>query len=394
MLHKFFLTKIGCSICSFAVMTFFGGKQALAAEVIATPLISIQSEFNDNVLFSRQSIVSDWVNRFGAGINLSRSTARLGLEAFSYLEAERFLEETDFDTENWRIGVEGWHRLSRRLRFYGHLSLTKNTTLETEIEEIGLVGTRDSRMRYQARGGLIYRVTERTTVNASYSFLRSIFDGEENLDIDDHSIRAFAAHRVYDGRGVFRAGVTLGGSSSETRDRYTVFPFLGYFYDFSETLEFRGEGGFRFTTWDFSDPRRENDQTEGGWVDLSLIRQLEIIGGRLGYRRDLATKSTGEDLLVDKFYLELQYRPLYRWIFGVEGNLFFTQEEGGVPPGVDTRFFELISTLTYRLTENSDLVLGYSYARENEGSVPAGVGAVAERNRVWLEVQFRFPRVL
>jgi hypothetical protein len=393
MFHNLLASKIGYAVCAIA-LTGILGSSAFAAEVVATPLASIQSEFNDNVLFSRESIVSDWVNRLGAGINLSRNTARLGLEAFSFLEAERFLEETELDTENWRLGVEGRHRFTRRLRFQGHVSITRDTTLETEIEEIGVVGTRDGRTRYQARGSFAFRMTERTRLNGAYSFFRSDFDGEENLGVDAHSIRAFSAYRVYDGRGVIRAGGTLRGSFSDARDRYSILPFLGYFYQFSEILEFRGEGGFRFTTWDFSDTRREDDQTEGGWVDVSLIRQLETVGGQLGYRRDLATKSTGEDLLVDKFYLELQYRPVYRWIFGLEGNLFFTREEGGGDTQEDTRFFELVSTLTYRLTENADLVFGYSYARENEEAVPAGVGAVAERNRVWLQVQFKFPRVL
>jgi hypothetical protein len=391
-MHILFLG--GKVIFFYFVIIFLFSFDVFSAELVLTPFVDIHSEYNGNILFSRQSQVSDGLSRLGAGMIFERKTSRMNFEAFSFLEAERFFAETELDTENFRLGMEGGYRLSRRLRFQGRLAVTKDNTLETDIEEIGVVGTRDRRYRYQFRGALYYQLTERLQFRSFYSFLRSDFDGMQNVDIDDYSVRALLAHKVDDGRGEVRGGGNWSASISDGRDRYTLSPFIGYFYQFSELLEFQVQGGFRFTNWDFQDPRPMDDQTQGGWLDLSLIRQLETVGARLGYNRDLATKSSGEDLLVDKFYLNFQYRWLPRWVMEFEGNLFFTQEEGEGSPGEETTFFELISSINYKLSENYDLEFGYNYAREKEDSLPAGVGSVATRNRLWIKVQFRFPSAL
>jgi hypothetical protein len=144
---------------------------------------------------------------------------------------------------------------------------------------------------------------------------------------------------------------------------------------------------------DFVSPQRKDERTVGGLLDVNLGRQLETFGGRLGYQRDLRTSSAGEDLEVDRLYANLQYEWRPRWVLGLEGSLFFTREDGGESgTEEDRRFFEVASSVTYRLTESHDVALGYSYSRETDRTRDENPSA--DRNRVWLSVQFRFPAAL
>lgn len=359
-----------------------------AAEIQVSPFASVRTEYNDNILFERQSPLSDALTRLGAGVDWEASTERMKLEAFTFLELERYRDGIEQDTENWRLEIDGLYLVTPRLRISGKLLYTKDTTLESEIEEIGAPRSRDDRNRYRGQAGFFYRYTMRTNIAGGYSFYRSEYESDRNVDVDDHLFSVFLIHRFNESRDSISFGGMYSRSLSETRNRDSFSMNIGWRHRFAETFQFRGNLGVRYTIKDFASPRREDEDSSGGIVDVSLLRRGETLDARLGFRRDLRISSAGEDLVVDNLYTGMNYRFAPRWVLGMEGNLFFTKEDGDVELE-NSRFFEFASSLSYLLTKEHEIQIGYSYAIYKDRELDDN--QVAERNRVWLTFQFRFP---
>ena len=92
---------------------------------------------------------------------------------------------------------------------------------------------------------------------------------------------------------------------------------------------------------------------------------------------------------MDRIYCDLRGRVIGRLAVGFGANLYFARSVGPFDDE-DSRYSDVIPALNYQITENHTLQLAYSYSREADRNLMED--RERERHRVWIALNFRFPR--
>jgi hypothetical protein len=159
----------------------------------------------------------------------------------------------------------------------------------------------------------------------------------------------------------------------------------------TETLRLQLLGGVRYTDIDYLVWWRDSTDEWGVLADISITKRGERFEYTAGYMRDLTESALGEPVERDRLYASAGGRITERLRGGCSGSLYFTESEGDFE-NEDSRYFTVSPYLAYRLTENHRLRLGYRYAQSYDKTLADDERA--ERNRVWLTLELRFPRNL
>lgn len=123
------------------------GAEAAGGKLDLLPTLQISGEYDDNVLFERENEIDDYLLRVSPAVKLDYKTELSSLRGGVTLDVLRYDDETDLNTENQRYEIEGSHRAGERITLSGDFSYIRDTTLESELEETGLVNVRQDRDR-------------------------------------------------------------------------------------------------------------------------------------------------------------------------------------------------------------------------------------------------------
>jgi hypothetical protein len=279
----------------------------------------------------------------------------------------------------------------------GKLSYLKDTTLDSELEETGLVNRREDRERYSGGGGLSYQLSERSDVGMEYTHTKTDYDGPGQVDYDMDAV-VLSYNRAFNNqRDLFTVQpyYTYRDSDISRADNYGLS--FGWAHGFSETLNLTAFLGVRYTRteqvipafWWFLEDEKVKETNWGGVADVQLTKQGETLSGTIGYSRDLYFDDQGQPIETDRIRLTADRRITRRLRVGFSGSLYFTESEGEFQLE-DSRHFELSPSLNYRLTERHLLRLAYSYAHHYDKT--ASDDETYDRHRVWIALDFRFPQ--
>jgi hypothetical protein len=401
---------------------------AIAQDVTFVPSIDIRGEYDNNVLFSRVYKTKDFLTTVKPAFTWDYATELLDLKSNAAVDIFRYMDETDLDTENQNYGLDGKYQIAERLSLSGNCSYVKDTTLESELAQTGLLSPRQERKRYGGGGGFTYQISEISDVVVDYSHSKTDYEFESSMDNDFDSIALSFNHRLgnqldmltfrpyyswYDGtrinnyilsvlskQNLFNNNPVL----SQVKVNNYGFSF-GWFHPFSETFSITAFGGVRYTknkyiycerlfeTFDDIFNLRFNkldltDSNWGGTADISLKKTGETYTTSLGYNRDLSYTSTGEPIDTDNIHFGVDKRLTERLGANLSGSLYFTKSQG-TNNATNERYFSISPSLYYNLTEYHSLSLGYNY--EQSLNKILVTDQKADRNRVWLALQFKFP---
>jgi len=173
---------------------------------------------------------------------------------------------------------------------------------------------------------------------------------------------------------------------SET-DTY-VLAFI-WTHPFNETLLLKSKLGGRYTEQSYNDERQDQD-TWSGVADINLSKTSQKYSVLMGYSHDLYTDADGDQIEVYRIYCNLNRQMTERLRFRIYGTLYRSSEDAlsDNDNDEDTRFYQITPSLYYEITENHYLELAYSYSNENNDNEPSE----RDRNRVWLNITFTFPK--
>ena len=361
---------------------------AMAQDITLVPSLDIRGEYNDNVLFERTNEIDDYLATISPALTLEYATELLNLESKIGVDFLRYVDQTDLNTENQRYEFNGGYRFTERWALSGDFSYIKDTTLESELEETGLVNVRQDRHRYNAGGGLSYQVSELSDMSINHIHTKTDYDFVGNVDYDRDVITLSYNRHLKSERDIFTVQPSYFNSDSEVSEVDNYGLSLGWSHSFSETLQLRAFLGGRYTELS-SKEEEQTDRNWGGTADISLKKTGEVSSTLIGYTRDLGTSAFGGPIEVDRIYCDLRRRVTRRLAVGFRGNLYFTRSVGTFDDE-NSRYSEVIPFLNYQITENHTLQLAYSYSLEEDRNLSED--RESERNRVWIALNFGFPR--
>ena len=366
---------------------------AFAGQVSLLSSLGVKEEYNDNVNFDRENEIDDYITTISPAFKLGYSTALFDINAETILDFLLYHYEPDLNEENQEYNLDAAYRMTERLTLSGDFSYIKDTTLDSELEDTGIVNVRENRRRYDSGGGMVYEISERYDLGCNYLFTKINYDEDDKVDYERQTIKLPFNYHLKNQRDTltFRPEYSFRDSDTSEVDNYKIN--VGWSHLFSETFTLKVFAGGRYTETSYDDDRDDNHNS-GFNADIKLRKIGETNRSLIGYRRDLRTRASGTEIEVDKFYCRMDQLITERFGVGFDGKLYFTREEDDDNDtnnnDEDSVYFTVEPSLFYKITEQHLLRLAYAYAREDDDA--RDNDQVKDRHKVWLSLSFNFPK--
>jgi hypothetical protein len=374
------------------------------------PSIQFRGEYDDNINFDNTNQKSDWLGIFIPSLKAAWQTPRADIKASAEAEIRRFASENQFNDEYQRYKIDSSYQLFERLSLEAGGAYTKDSTLDSELVETGIVENLYGRERYTLNGGARYQLGERFFSSLNYSYGDTSYDSPDDTDYDSHSVVGSISYLFRNQRDqvflqpsynrynsdvskVDNYGLSLGWNRSLS-EKLTVSCYLGIRYTDSEfnyntyVPVFDPTSGLIF--WQTKKVVISEDDL-GGTADISLSGKTEVLNYKLGYNRDLSYTSTGSPIDRDRFTGSINWTMSQRFRSGFDSGLYFSKANDNFSDE-DSTYFYLHPHLYYQLMKNYQLQLHYLYARTKDKTLTNNDSY--DRNRIWLALVFNFPKLL
>ncbi|WP_153303791.1 hypothetical protein [Thermosulfurimonas dismutans] len=376
-----------------------------AADTFFSAYLKVRGEYNDNVTFTYYNPEEDFLSITSPSLFFNYKSerfswySRAGLDIYDYMDLDRL------DTVNQHYEIKTDYQWRDRWRFSGQAYVIKDTTLESELQETGIVRFREDRRRYYFSLGVTHLLTELTQLNFNFVKSRTEYDWQYNVDYDYSSASLSFQRRLRNRRDVLMSRFYYTNIDSDTSKVDNYGFLLGWQRFLSETSGFTAFAGVRYTSVDYFlyyrrlvvDPRfwppfrvilEKRKQTDEEWsylADISFHKKGERSTYRLGLNNDLSYSSFGEAVDRTRIYGRFSYKLRPRWSFLFSAGYYLTSSKGRVYEE-DNIFYYLRPSLKYLLTERWSLELAYSYSdyrdkvRDHE----------YDRHQIWMVLTFEF----
>jgi hypothetical protein len=225
-----------------------------AAEWKIDPSVSLRTGYNDNITLRTNDEISSPEIVLSPSANFSVATPTSGASGTLRFDFKRYTEESDLDDDNVRFLTETFHQMERS-RIGLDLDFIKDTTLDSQLEDTGLVFDRVNRNSIIASPNWSYSFSPRTSVQTSYSYNRVDYDNTADTAFVNFTVNSgqLSLNRVLSERST--GSVTLSRTRSDNDNDVTSTNSgvqAGADYRFSETLFVSAFAGYRYTQVDFS----------------------------------------------------------------------------------------------------------------------------------------------
>lgn len=375
-------------ILGIAILLGPQGEPLRAGETELTPAITLRGEYDDNIDFTRENKIDDFVWSISPSLTWNYGTDKLKINSRAGATVRRYTDESDLDDEMYSLSLGAAFQATERLGLTANAGYIRDTTLDSYLEETGRVMEREDRKLLTAGGGLAFAMTERMNTGLNYGFRKADYDRPASEDYTAHTFSGFLGYKLKSQVDTLFLSPSYSWTDLETKDIDTYSVSLAWERKMSEIYKIRASAGYRWSEQKY-DGVSGKDRSNGMIADISLTRQGQLSSVTVGYARDLAVGTQGELDQVDRFYAQLGYKLMERLTANLNGSLYFAkkQNERAIRDN-DSTFWSVSPSLSYQLTENFFLTTGYRYAHNKEDWYDGS----AERNMVWLALSFQMPR--
>jgi len=370
------------------------------------PSLKLRGEYDDNVTFSRKVEEDDFIGTASPALTFGYRSELVRFDSTLGADFKGYMDESDLNTTTRRCNMNGSYQITERYSLSGNFSYTKDTTLESELEETGLVVGREDRKRLTGGGGITYRLDEVSNLGMEFYRSSTRYEGQDYVDYRSNTAIIYYNHTLNDQRDTITVQSMYSNTRSDVSKIRNYGLSFGLAHAFTERLRFDGYVGIRYTksdyrmmrSWISIDPatgflvyyfssQKEKDNDVGGTANISLTGQGEISSWLVGYSRDLTYSSYGESIETQRLYGKASRKLTPRMEMGIAGSFYMTESQGNIRDE-ESRYYEITPSLEYRITEDHSLRLAYNYSRDYDKRLVSD--RTAERNRIWLTLIFRF----
>ena len=370
--------------------TFFMTGEIYAETNISASL-GLKQEYDDNIFFTRENEVDDFITHVIPAIKLKHATELFDFSVLAGWDSYFYWDNNDINTTNQNYAANGKYRITERWSIAGDAGYRKDTTLDSQLEETGVVGIRQERERIDATAGTDYAFSERSSIGADYAYRKINYQREFSVDNELHSLRLTYNRRLRNEVDVFSIFPEVTYGTSDLWDAYNYTLNFRLTHQFNPTLKGSFLIGPRFTQVDYKD-ERDDQNNWGGVVEAWIEKRGEVTVGRLTLNNRLDTTSNGDIINVSRLLGNVDHRLTERFGLGFRGGVYYTRPIKDVEPKQGDRWYYILSpSLFYRLTENHILRLLYSFDQQIQPDLD---NQRRNRQRIWLTLDFNFPELL
>ncbi len=193
---------------------------AIAKDITIVPAIAFEAGYDDNVLYSRAFEISDYVGIISPGLKLDYATEVFNIRGSGLVDVLRYAQEKDLDYERQYYKLDGAYRFAERWNFNGDFAYSKDTTLQTELIQTGIVNIRSPVDRVDGDLGLSYELSELSDIGVKYAYVNRSYKDPGLDDYYANSISLPYNRQFNDGLDIFTVEPRYTRLNSENNDSH------------------------------------------------------------------------------------------------------------------------------------------------------------------------------
>ena len=380
-----------------------------AAEWKIDPTVAFRTGYNDNIRLSIDEEVSSAEVRLSPSAVFSVATPTSGSSGNLRFDFRRFEDDSDLDDNNVRFVTSSYHRMERS-ELGLDLDFIKDTTLDSQLVNTGLVLDRVDRRTINIGPSWTYNLDERTNARFGYTYRDVQYDDTDETGYVDFHVNSGEAtlQRVLNERTV--TSITLSHNQSkndnDVKSKNTNLQGGGS-YRFSETLSASLFVGVRHTKVDFSQsslipifvgdiiigfiPLNEDVSRSDWGYTFSGSLMKDFLRGQSGLSasRVISNDINGIPIEVDR----LGWDNLYRFseTLSAELNLSFYQSETGndARSSLNRDYYDIEPRFNWDFQQFWRISGSYRYRKQTFDNT----GDDATQNAAYLTLTYRWPRI-
>jgi hypothetical protein len=359
------------------------------ADALWTPSLGLVAVHDDNILFQRTDAEDDivYLAKPQLKIDYDQEITKFSTDANATIR--RYSENDDLDDEVYNFDFKGRTNLSERAKLHGMYEFKKDTTLDSELDEIGRISFREERISHKATLSPSFNLTERTSIGLNGRYRNVEYDSDNFFDYSSWGISLPVRRRlVTQVDSIYVSpGYSYRESDANTSDNYT-FTF-GWDHEKTERLNLLFSVGVRYSEFEYV----KSDKTDEVWGGLGTLQlNYDFLTGSfmLDLNHNLQNTASGNQANVSRLWARLKWEFSQRLGMVLNGRYYYTQDEEEEDVDDDSsQFYKLDATLLYHLTENHFIFIAYEYSQDKLDNVDNDPRS--ERNRAWAGIRFNFP---
>jgi hypothetical protein len=321
---------------------------ALAETWNLLPRLSISGIYDDNITFSPNDEVDDYFTSIHPSIALGYRSEVSRFDGLADVNIKNYAQEKDLNTVNFLGRLNGNTRISERFSINGNLRYIKDTLLDSELEETGIVNTIEDRQRFDAAAGMQFDATTLSSVGLRYNYSRFEYEEDLRVDRDIHSVSAFYRRNFNDGRDSLELRPSYSFRDSDEADANSYLLQIGWKHRSTELGTLEVLAGGRYT--EEKKPGQDQFDNSGFAAEIYYDKEWQVSALHLGFERDLRYDANDQLREVDHFSVVYEHKLTERLEFSLLGNLYFTRLE--LENGDDnSQYFNILPRLAYKFTE-------------------------------------------
>ncbi len=373
---------------------WFGADAVAADERKLILSLGVSEEYNDNVFFSVDDEIDDYINRLLGGLKVINRTERLDASLSGQVRNNHYADHDELDGLDQYYAGQAGYWLTPDLKGMLDAAYARDTQPDRDIEVTGLVLGTAVRKTQDYGAGIQYQLSEITAAALTYKYSEQRYDRDQFVD--------FRAHRG--GLGFTRRMDRLWPNTTgrlnlnyaeydydtATVDYYAAT--VGMLWQMSEVWHLQIDGGARYTETEF-DPSGAAERADEGWGGVGVLT--------LGYRGEYTLVSltashdvgpaSGRDGSVERTsgVMDLRYRFAEKaWVGSGAGYYLNRADEGDLASReTDQNTLILRPYLRYDLTDTLFLEASYIFTRIDDNVIDE----ISERNVYLLKLMFEYP---
>jgi hypothetical protein len=380
-----------------------------AAEWKIDPTIEFRAGYNDNIRLTIDDEVSSAEARLSPSAVFSVATPTSGASGNLRFDFRRFEDDSNLDDNNVRVLTSSYHRMERS-QLGLDLDFIKDTTLDSQLENTGLVFDRVTRYKVNVGPNWTYNLDDRTNARFGYTYTDVQYnDTGETGFVDFHSNSGqVSLQRALNERAVASIILTHSQYSNDNQvDSKNTGLQAGGSYRFSETLSASLFVGVRRTEVDFSQsslipifsgdiiigfiPLTE-DVSRSDWGNTfsgSLTKDFLRGQTSLSASRDISNDINGVPFEVTR----LSWSNLYRFSEILSGNLnlqlYKSETNNNARDNLNRDYYQIEPTFNWDFQQFWRISGSYRYRKQTFDNT----GDDATQNAAYLTLTYRWPRI-
>ncbi len=365
-----------CLLCSTAM-----------AETIWTPSVQLTGVRDDNIQFSRTDPVDDYIYLAKPQLELNYNQELTQIAADGNIIIRRYQDNDEFNDEIYKFDFKGNTKLSERFRLRGDYEFIKDTTLDSELREVGRIYLREDRFSHDVRLVPSFDLTERTRIGLAGRYRDVAYDSDAFVDYSVWDISLPVSRRLETQIDTIYVSPGYTNRDSDTARSKSYNLRLGWKHETTERLDLDLSVGARHTEHE----QVATGETNDSWNGLGALRlnyDFETGSLMIDFQHDLRNTADGNQANVSRLITRLRWYFTERIGLDLNGRYYNTRTEG--ENNNDTReYIQAGSDLFYNLTENHAVFIAYEYSQDYQENIEDEPRA--ERNRIWAGIRLSFP---